>query len=302
MLKLDKEELERMQAKYKLTPEEYVAYFRAVNLSFTTGKKSVDCPKLIFVAGQAGAGKSKLIPVVYERLNYNAVVLDYDKIRSMHPRFDEATRDGHNVHLALLPDADRANEDLRDYCMAHNLNLIYEGTMRGTKGFIDMAKKYRAAGYEIDLSLMSVPRLESYGSTLLRYATDLIQNNIPRWVPKEVHDESYENFIITLKEFQQRGLFDRAEVYRRGREEQIGRPVQIYSTEDAQFSSPVEAVEYGRNKYRLEAVLDFISKYEMVKHIFEEKLPEKIEELKVWKDLYIQERNAILEERKSEYR
>lgn len=302
MLKLDKEELEKLQAKYKLTEKEYEAYFNAVNLSFTTGKKSVDTPKLVFVAGQAGAGKSKLIPIVYEGLGYNAVVSDYDKVRSMHPKFEQASRECQNVHLALLPDADRANEDLRHYCRDHHLNLIYEGTMRGTKVFLEIAQEFKTAGYEVDLSLMSVPKLESYGSTLLRYATDLIQNNIPRWVPKEVHDQSYDNFIVTLGELQKRGLYDRADVYRRGREAQIGKPVKIYSTEVGEFADPIEAVQYGRKRYRLEAILDYPTKYSMVEQIFEEKSPCLIEKLKDWKELYKQEREAILEERKNETR
>lgn len=302
MLKLDKEELEKLQAKYRLTPEEYKEYFNAVNLSFTTGKKSTSNPKLVFVAGQAGAGKSKLIPIVYEELGYNAVVSDYDKVRSMHPRFEQASKECQNVHLALLPDADRANEDLRHYCRDQGLNLIYEGTMRGTKVFLEIAEEFKAAGYEIDLSLMAVPKLESYGSTLLRYATDLIQNNIPRWVPKEVHDESYEKFIVTLGELQKRGLYDKAEVYRRGRQAQIGKPVRIYSTERGEFADPIEAVEYGRRKYRLEAVLDYPTKFAMVEQIFEEKSPELIEKLKDWKELYRQEKDRILEERKSDFR
>lgn len=300
MLKLDKQELEQLQAKYRLTPEEYENYFKAVNLSFTTGKKSVSKPKLVFVAGQAGAGKSKLIPIVYEKLGYNAVVSDYDKVRTMHPRFEQANRECSNVHLALLPDADRANEDLRHYCRDNHLNLIYEGTMRGTQVFINIAQEFRDAGYEIELCLMSVPKLESYGSTFLRYATDLIQNNIPRWVPKEVHDESYEKFIVTLQELHKRGLYDSAQVYRRGREAQRGRPIQIYSTEGREFPNPIEAVEYGRMQYRYEAINDFPMKYGMVRKIFEKKSPELVDRLEEWGDLYIKEKTDIVQARKLE--
>lgn len=296
---MDKELIEKMQARYKLTPEEYNDYYRAVNLYFTTGKRGSANPKLVFVAGQAGAGKSKLIPLVNEQLEYNAVISDYDMVRSLHPKFEQASRENPaNVHLALLPDADRANEDLRHYCRDNNLNLIYEGTMRGTNVFINIANEFKSAGYEVDLALMSVPKLESYGSTLVRYATDVLQNNIPRWVPKEVHDESYEKFIVTLNELQKRSLFDRAEVYRRGREEQAGRPVKIYSSENNEFIDPIEAVEYGRNKYRIEAILDYQTKYDTVKKIFEEKSPKMLEKLSDWKELYREERENVLEDRK----
>ena len=295
---MDKELIKHLQARYKLTPEEYEEYFKSVNLYFTTGKKSVENPKLIFVAGQAGAGKSKLVPVVNEELEYNAVISDYDTVRSLHPKFEQASKEyPADVHFLLLPDADKANEDLRHYCRDNNLNLIYEGTMRGTKVFLEIAQEFKDAGYEIDLRLMAVPKLESYGSTLLRYSMDLLHNNIPRWVPKEVHDESYKNFVITLKELRSRQLYDRADVYRRGRMDQAGKPVKIYSTEEKQFRDPIEAVEYGRRQYRLEAILDYPTKYETVKRIFEECSPKSLERLGDWRELYVTERENMLEER-----
>lgn len=296
---MDKESIKQMQEEFKLTLEEYQEYYKSVNLFFTTGKKSSATPKLVFVAGQSGAGKSKLIPVVNEQLEYNAVISDYDMVRSLHPKFEEASKKyPENVHLALLPDADSANEDLRHYCRDNNLNLIYEGTMRGTPVFIKIAEEFKSAGYEIDLSLMSVPKLESYGSTLVRYATDLLQNNAPRWVPKEVHDQSYDNFIVTLGELRTRSLFDRAEVYRRGNQNQNGRPIKIYSTEGKEFADPISAVQYGRKQYKLESVLEYPAKFDLVKGIFEEKSPELLDKLEEWKALYRSERRTILEDRK----
>ena len=292
---MNKEEIALLQAKYKLTEEEYQKYYRTVNLAFTTGKKkNNESKKLVFVAGQAGAGKSKLIPVVNEELGYNAVISDYDIVRSLHPNFNKACEEvPENVHMALLPDANRANEDLRHYCRDNGINLIYEGTMRGTQVFIDIANEFKEAGYEIDLSLMSVPQLESYGSTLLRYATDIVNNNMPRWVPKQVHDESYEKFIVTLKELSDRKLFDRAAVYRRGTKAEGGRPVEIYSTENRQFHDPIEAILYGREQYRIDAIHEYKTKHDLVCKIFRKKAPNFLPKLKEWEELYEKECREI---------
>lgn len=288
---MNKEEISILQEKYKLTEEEYKEYYKAVNLFFSTGKKKAEKPKLVFVAGQAGAGKSKLIPVVNEQLGYNAVISDYDMVRALHPNFDRASKEvPENVHMALLPDADRANKDLRHYCRDNGLNLIYEGTMRGTPVFIEIAKEFKEAGYEIDLSLMSVPKLESYGSTLLRYATDLLQNNNPRWVPKNVHDESYDKFIVTLQELTKQSLYDKAKVYRRGKQEESGRPVLIYSSEEKQFPNPIEAVLYGRERFRREAVLSYSTKHDLVCKIFSEKAPNLLNKLEEWETQYENEK------------
>jgi len=295
---LNKEGISILQSKYKLTEEEYKEYYKNVNLFFTFGKKKEDNHKLVFVSGQSGAGKSKLIPVISKELGYNAVVSDYDIVRSMHPKFEIASKEvPEHVHLALLPDADRANENLRNYCKENGLNLIYEGTMRGTQVFIDTAKEFRKAGYDIDLRLMAVPKLESYGSTLLRYATALLNNNEPRWVPKEVHDESYEKFLITLKEFSNQSLFDTAKVYRRGKTEK--EPVQIYSTEGREFNNFIEAILYGREKYREEAIKDYEIKHSFVCDIFKEKAPNLLAKLKDWEELYEDEKR-VLENQKDE--
>ena len=291
---MNKEEISKLQERYKLTEEEYKDYCKKVILFFTTGKKSVENPRLSFVAGQAGAGKSKLIPVVEENFKSNAVISDYDMVRALHPNFDKASKEvPEDVHMALLPDANRANEDLRHYCRDNNMNLIYEGTMRGTPVFLEIASEFKESGYEIELALMSVPKLESYGSTLLRYATDLMLKENGRWVSKNVHDESYDKFIVTLTELSKRGLFDRAKVYRRGRESENGIPYQIYSTEGREFSNAIEAVLYGREAYRKDAVERYETMHDLVQEVFEQKAPELLPNLKEWEKLYEAEREYV---------
>ncbi len=285
---MEQKEIELLQAKYKLTEEEYQKYYHAANLFFTTGKESQERPKLFFVAGQAGAGKSRLIPEINKKVSYNAVILDYDIIRSMHPNFELASKQNNkDIHLALLPDADRANQEIRDYCKENKLNLIYEGTMRSTSGFVKMAKEYREAGFEIDLELMSVPKLESYTSTFLRYAMQLISKTEPRWVPKSVHDASYDNFLITLEEFERQGLYDHATVYRRGED----RPEPFYSSEGKEFKNPIEAVQFGRDTFYKNFIERFSKEYDVIYTIFSENAPTLMPYVENLKELYIAEKN-----------
>ncbi|MCI8587200.1 MAG: hypothetical protein HFJ49_01145 [Clostridia bacterium] len=290
---MNKEAISILQDRYRLTEEEYSEYYKTVNMFFTTGKKREDRPKLIFVAGQAGAGKSRVIPIIKRELEYNVAISDYDIVRSLHPKYEEANKEvAENIHLALLPDADRANKDLRQYCMRNHLNLIYEGTMRGTNVFIEIAKEFQEAGYEIGLRLMAVPKLESYGSTFLRYATDLLHNNRPRWISKEIHDESYEKFIITLRELEKQNLFKEAKVYKRGKKDN-GKPIQIYSTEGREYTGPIEAILYGREEYRKEAVKDYEIKHNFVCDILSERAPNLLAKLNEWEELYENEKREL---------
>lgn len=293
---MNEDELKKLQDQYRLGKLEAKEYMDTVNLFFTTGKKKEKIPKLVFIAGQSGAGKSRLIPVVNSQLEYNTVIADLDTVRAMHPNFARANRENPiDVHLALLPDSDKVFEGLRNYCRQNKLNLIYEGTMRKTEGFIKMAKEFREAGYSIELALMAVPKLESFGSTFLRYATDLMENNSPRWVPQSVHDESYDKFLITLQEFVKQSLFDKAIVYRRGNDEK-GTPIKIYSTDERQFKDPVEAVQYGRQRFRKDAVQDYDVKHGIVCDIFSQYAPQLLPELESWESLYESEKSSLLKD------
>jgi len=292
---LDSKELELLQKRYELTEEEYKDYFNAVNMFFTTGKKPVERPKLVFVVGQPGAGKSKLTPLINRQLGYNAVASDIDVIRSLHKNYQLVNTEApEELYRALIPAIDKADKELRAYCIQSKLNVIYEGTMRATQGYVDMAEMFRSAGYDIEVAVMAVPELESYGSSILRYATDLMSNNSPRWVIKEAHDAAYENLIVTLREFEKRGLATRASVYRRGHDKQ-GTPVRIYSTEERQFESPAAAVIYGREKYRRDSVARYPMKHDIVTEIISAHSPEMLPKLSQWEALYEREKQSLID-------
>lgn len=291
---MSEEGIKVLQNKYRLTDEEYEAYYKETIMSLTARITPVDEPKLVFVVGQPGAGKSKLIPIINSQLNFNAVIADYDQVRQMHPKYDIASQEvPADIHMALLPDADRMNEDLRHYCRDHNLNLIYEGTMRGTAVFMKIAEEFKEANYEVDVAAMSVPKLQSYGSTIIRYATDLNYNNKPRWVSKEVHDTAYENLLITLRKLLDAGLIDKTTVWRRGNKKESGNPVKIYSSEEKQFADIIQAIEFGRSRYREEAVANYPLEHSICTSIFTEHAPSFLSKLEEWEKLYVMEKRDL---------
>ena len=66
-----------------------IRYKKDVIFTITTGKVPSDDRTLIVVGGQSGAGKSRLIPVAKQELQKNAVVVDFDELRSLHPHYEE---------------------------------------------------------------------------------------------------------------------------------------------------------------------------------------------------------------------
>ena len=63
----------------------------------------------------------------------------------------------------------------------------------------------------------------------------------------------------------------------------------IYSTQERQFSSAINAITYGRESRRKKAVEDFPTKFKTVKGILEDKEPERLEKLEDWSKLYTEE-------------
>lgn len=107
----------------------------------------------------------------------------------------------------------------------------------------------------------------------------LVGDDNPRWVPRSVHDSSYENFILTLQRFEKEGLFDSATVYKRGEPD----PEPFYSTEQiptesqdtihiyklGEFETPSEAVVFGRAEFSDEILGKFNSEYAIIYNAFQ---------------------------------
>ena len=192
-----------------------------------------------------------------------------------------------------MPDAGRLIEDFTKYCRKNRFNIITEGTMKCTSEAIDLLENFKKDGYYVELDILSVPKFESYGSILFRYAENMEKERFPRLVPNKVHEESFSRLLITLDELTKRGLYDNINVYRRGSENENYVPARIYSLKEQQFYSAIDAVNFGRQQYRQRAINAFPQMYSKVENIFRTKAPDKLTLLKDWKYLYEEEKKQL---------
>ena len=294
-MKMNEKEIEKYKQKCKLTEHEYQGYLKAAIEKFAKGKKKSNNPIAIYVAGQTGAGKSNLVKLINQRIGGkdNAVIYDFDIIKTMHPKYSDIRTITQTVHDILMPDAGRIVDDLREYCREERLNIINDGTMKWYPASIESLGNFKRAGYYVELDILSVPKLESYGSTLWRYAEALQTDNLPRFVSRKIHDESYDGLLVTLDELTKRNLYDKANVYRRGIDGEGDMPIKIYSTNEHQFHSALEAVSWGRKQYKQMAVDKFPQMYRKVESIFKIKAPDKVNLLEDWKLLYQEEKTLL---------
>ena len=277
------EEKQKNDAKFK----EYLGIAETV---VTTSKEPSDDKILVIVGGQSGAGKSRLITSANRELNNNAVVVDFDELRRLHPNYTSVNKNYPEwTHRILHPDTEEVKNKVLDSVMADGYNVIYEGALRNTDGFLDFARKFQNYDYNIKMKIMAVPKLESYGSTFFRYAIDLLSNKTPRWVEKSAHDGSYDGVIRTTDAFISEKLSTDISVYVRSSDE----PRKIYSTCEHQFPNAIAAIKAGREFGRRQAVKDFSDKYQMVENAFKSKEPKLLDSLGDWKDLYRQEKEYV---------
>lgn len=242
----DKQKILRERNKIKQLNKEVENYATEARDIIITGKRPSKDKTLIIVGGQSGAGKSRLVPAAKRELQNNAVVVDFDELRSYHPAYETCNEEHpETTHAILHEDTEFVkNAILKGLCKINgvlmikeneilkglteeneilkgliekNYNVIYEGALRNTKGFLDFAQAFRDNDYNIRMMIMAVPALESYGSTFFRYALALHTNKTPRWVEKYAHDGSYEGVLRTVQAFKEQNLVDNIGVYVRSK-------------------------------------------------------------------------------------
>ncbi len=280
------ENIEELSKKYSLSNEEFEDYKNTALLVLATGKKPSENKTLIIVGGQSAAGKSRLIPIANRELNNNAVIVDFDELRALHPNYKEVSEKYiERTHSILHSDVEKVKNDILNILIEKGYDVIYEGALRNTQGFIDFAKDFKSNNYKIKMDILAVPKLESYSSSFVRYAIELETGVIPRWIEKKAHDESYERVTRTVEAFIKEGLTDDIDVFIRGNRS----PRRIYSKEGREHENALKAIEYGREMDRKKAVIYFKEKYEIVKSILEKRQPELLDKLEDWVKLYNEE-------------
>jgi predicted kinase len=207
-----------LQKQYWVAPEqiEYLKKQVIVLESEAIGIKSVAQPKLIVVGGQPGSGKSDLQKYGELELNFNAVILSTDVLRSYHP-FDQKIKQKHPEHYhALTVDLARTLLiHLENYALANQLNVILEATLANSEVMQQKIEKYRKHSYATELKVIAVNEMVSFLGAENRYESMILFEKSGRMVSKQNHDKNYTAIPDTLQQLQTQQLFDSVSVYQR---------------------------------------------------------------------------------------
>lgn len=173
-------------------------------------------PTLVLVGGQSGAGTAptaKAFQGSYPE-KIRPPVLD-NEFRHFHPRYSEllATRPA----LVMEATDQAASAWMRmgmRHAATHKLSLILTDNLRWPGVTVAELKRFRAAGYHIHFSLLSVPAHVSRLAAVRRFGHEHRSSGAGLWTPLDVHEAQYAGASSVLSA-EMLELCDRVSVYDR---------------------------------------------------------------------------------------
>ncbi|WP_333622153.1 zeta toxin family protein [Stenotrophomonas indicatrix] len=150
-------------------------------------------PKAVVLAGQPGAGKSKVSGALLREFDGDVVLVDPDELRRTHSDFvglsqkHPYTWAGHTHE-----DASQWAKELRSVAVEGRRNLILDTTLGNGDSAVTLIKDLQAKGYDVEIRGVVAHRLESELGVDARFADSLDSAGFGRYVPEEVRKHVYE--------------------------------------------------------------------------------------------------------------
>jgi RimJ/RimL family protein N-acetyltransferase len=176
-------------------------------------------PKVIFLGGQSGSGKSRLAE--FHRTQFSnaggVVVVNSDALREYHPQFAHLQQTQFEKASFLVnPDTVKWQQKLVKAASESGRNLILDGTLGGDPAPIRQTmQQLRERGYSVQLSILAVPALLSRLGIYKRYEDQLKMYGIGRWVGMATHDNQYLQIPQTVTLLESEKIVDSIQLYGR---------------------------------------------------------------------------------------
>lgn len=151
---------------------------------------SQERPRAVLLAGQPGAGKTRLSSLAVSLMDGDAAFINADDYRRYHPNYRMLYARYGSDYVALTGAFSGAvTERLIRRLSDHRLNLVVEGTGRTVDVPRRTAELLAAKGYTVELGVIAARPEVSLCSTLLRFHQMNEGGTIPRSTAVTAHDE-----------------------------------------------------------------------------------------------------------------
>ncbi|MFE7757200.1 zeta toxin family protein [Streptomyces sp. NPDC057429] len=186
----------------------------------TAGAVAQEHPVVVFVAGQAGSGKTLVMDLVHAALEQRggAVRLDRDTYKTFHPHYGAFVAE--NVRTAgvrVRPETYCWQVEAEACARSSRFDVVSEEALADPAGWLATLTLYRAAGYRIEVVALAVPEAVSQLGVLDRYPR-LAEEGRARYVGWDNHDACAAALPKALADIEAGRLADRVVVVRRAGE------------------------------------------------------------------------------------
>ncbi|KEF04810.1 Zeta toxin family protein [Kitasatospora aureofaciens] len=175
-------------------------------------------PVVVFVAGQAGSGKTLVLDLVHAAVSRRggAVRVDRDAYKSVHPHYaGYLAEDVRTAGVRVRPQTYDWQAEVEAHARAHRYDVVAEEALADPARWRATAAAYRQAGYRIEVVALAVPEAVSQLGVLDRYLR-LAEQSRARYVSWDNHDACAAALPTTLAAIEAEHLADRVVVVRRG--------------------------------------------------------------------------------------
>lgn len=207
-----------MSESFRLPPQVHARiYSEQIEPAMFLGTTAAESPRIVVVAGQPGAGKTKVVELTKKEFeDQSVVVVNTDKLRPFHPQIKEINK------LDDKRSAERTHEDASDWsetllrrCMETNRNVILEGVFKDKKKLAALIMDFKSSGYEVVVRFVAVHRRHSVLGVHSRNEREKIARGYGRYVPLAYHDVCYEKVLDSAATVEEQAAADCIEVFNR---------------------------------------------------------------------------------------
>ncbi len=160
-LTAEEKRIQELQDKYSLSDENLKKFFaEEIVPKFARGKKPSENPKLVYLSGQPGAGKSSLSKQYAEEMGGKdaVVVFGADDLRAMLP-YAKEVQEKYEMDYPFITkrDSGKLRTMLMDYCFENGYNMVVESIFANPNDdkmpVFEQAKK---AGFKMGVAFLGV--------------------------------------------------------------------------------------------------------------------------------------------------
>ena len=193
-----------------LTRGELITAKRQIARRYFANRAPADAPRLIYVTGMAGAGKTTFIQnhQVLKAATDEGILINFDDLRVFHPRYVNHVRCDART---AAEKTDRATEVLINWLIdaatEKGFNIVLDDAAMGADITRDILNVFITKGYRIDAYALATPVKTAAQDIEWRFRQGLRaaardRSILPRYVNMAEQSMAVENFISTVKELE----------------------------------------------------------------------------------------------------